>query len=77
MAYTADVRLLLLALLFLAGCPRRYEWNSLQGRECFMQCQRGRYQCNAGCFGNGWCTGSCNTDEQNCMDTCPDLRRVK
>lgn len=72
--------LLALALIITAcpGCARRfYRWSSDLGRQCFNECQRGRYQCYAGCFNNVWCQGACNNDEVGCMNSCPDLQLVQ
>jgi hypothetical protein len=68
----------LLLLISHTGCARRmYQWSSDLGRQCFYECQRGRYQCNAGCFNNIWCKGACSNDETSCMNTCPDLMPVR
>jgi hypothetical protein len=58
------------------GCPHRYTWSSDAGRRCFNSCKRGRYQCNAGCFGSLICGASCERDERDCYGSCPDVTEV-
>lgn len=67
-----------LILVVVTGCtPAQYEWSSDLGRQCFLDCQRGRYQCYGGCFNNVFCQRACRDDESICMGSCPDLRKVK
>lgn len=69
---------ILLLLLVLVGCARRYEFTTDDGRRCFNACRRGRYQCLQTCERNDpWCAGFCTRDQNNCMDSCPGLRRVR
>ncbi len=66
------------AVMSMAGCSQQqFKWSSERGRECFYDCQRGRYQCNASCYYDPFCRSSCSDDEATCMSSCPDVSRVE
>ena len=64
--------------LICSGCapPMRYAWDNEAGRDCYYQCKRATYQCNAGCFKDAWCEVDCLSDQVSCLNTCPHVRKV-
>ena len=66
--------------LVLAGCFPSYRWTSDTGRACFLDCQRGKYLCMAGCgsLGNACAilAYNCRRDEERCMTSCSDVVRA-
>lgn len=65
-------------VLSVSSCAQRdkfaYVYSSELGRQCYYDCQRGRYACKAGCLNNGSCHSRCVEDETICYGTCPDLK---